>query len=228
MLQKMPEILPSILAADFTRLGEHIAQAEAGGVSIFHLDVMDGRFAPNFSIGIPIVEAARRATKAKLDVHLMIVEPDRYVQTFIAAGADCVSVHQEACTHLDRTLRLIQGEGALAGVVLNPMTPVSTLEHALGVADFVLLMSVNPGFGGQKFLPYVLDKARALRDWREREGLRFAIEIDGGITVDNIGMVAEAGVDWFVAGSSVFGTPDPAAAVSAMRRAAQAACSNRA
>jgi len=219
----MPEILPSILAADFTRLGQHMAQAEAGGVNIFHLDVMDGRFAPNFSIGIPIVEAARRSTKAKLDVHLMIVEPERYVQTFIQAGADCVSVQQEACTHLDRTLRLIQSEGALAGVVLNPMTPVSTLHHALDIADYVLLMSVNPGFGGQKFIPYVLDKASALRDHRERQGLKFAIEIDGGITVDNIRMVAESGVDWFVAGSSVFGTPDPAAAVVAMRKAAASA-----
>ncbi len=219
----MPEILPSILAADFTRLGQHMAEAEAGGVNIFHLDVMDGRFAPNFSIGIPIVEAARRATRKKLDVHLMIVEPDRYVQAFIRAGADCVSVQQEACTHLDRTLRLIQSEGALAGVVLNPMTPVSTLDHALEIADYVLLMSVNPGFGGQKFIPYVLDKARQLRERRQRLGLQFAIEIDGGITVDNIGMVAEAGVDWFVAGSSVFGTPDPATAVVAMRKAADAA-----
>jgi ribulose-phosphate 3-epimerase len=206
----MPEILPSILAADFTRLGQHMAQAEAGGVNIFHLDVMDGRFAPNFSIGIPIVEAARRSTKAKLDVHLMIVEPERYVQTFIQAGADYVSVQQEACTHLDRTLRLIQSEGALAGVVLNPMTPVSTLHHALDIAD------------------YVLDKARALREIREREGLKFAIEIDGGITVDNITMVAEAGVDWFVAGSSVFGTPDPAAAVAAMRKAAESAALRKA
>lgn len=219
----MPEILPSILAADFTRLGQHMAQAEEGGVNIFHLDVMDGRFAPNFSIGIPIVEAARRITGKKLDVHLMIVEPDRYVQSFIRAGANCVSVQQEACTHLDRTLRLIQSEGALAGVVLNPMTPVSTLDHALEVADYVLLMSVNPGFGGQKFIPYVLDKARQLRERRQRLGLQFAIEIDGGITVDNIGMAAEAGVDWFVAGSSVFGTPDPAAAVAAMRKAAGAA-----
>jgi len=219
----MPEILPSILAADFTRLGQHMAQAEAGGVNFFHLDVMDGRFAPNFSIGIPIVEAARRATRQKLDVHLMIVEPDRYVQAFIRAGADCVSVQQEACTHLDRTLRLIQSEGALAGVVLNPMTPVSTLDHALDIADYVLLMSVNPGFGGQKFIPYVLDKARQLAERRQRLGLQFAIEIDGGITVDNIGMVAAAGVDWFVAGSSVFGKPDPAAAVAAMRTAAEAA-----
>jgi len=219
----MPEILPSILAADFTRLGQHMAQAEAGGVNFFHLDVMDGRFAPSFSIGIPIVEAARRATRQKLDVHLMIVEPDRYVQAFIRAGADCVSVQQEACTHLDRTLRLIQSEGALAGVVLNPMTPVSTLDHALDIADYVLLMSVNPGFGGQKFIPYVLDKARQLAERRQRLGLQFAIEIDGGITVDNIGMVAAAGVDWFVAGSSVFGKPDPAAAVAAMRTAAEAA-----
>lgn len=224
----MIEILPSILAADFARLGEHIAEAERGGLSMLHLDVMDGHFAPNFSIGIPVVESVRKATKLALDVHLMIEDADRYAPMFIEAGADCVSVHQEACPHLDRTLRMIQSEGARAGAVLNPATPLSTLVHVLPIVDFVLLMSVNPGFGGQKLIPYVLDKVRALRDWREREGLTFAIEMDGGVTLDNVGMVAEAGVDWIVAGSSVFGKPDPGQAVASLREAAQQALAGRA
>lgn len=221
----MIEILPSILAADFARLGEQIAQAERGGLSMLHLDVMDGHFAPNFSIGIPVVESVRRCTKLTLDVHLMIEDADRYAPMFIAAGADCVSVHQEACPHLDRTVKMIQSEGARAGVVLNPATPLSTLEHVLPLVDFVLLMSVNPGFGGQKLIPYVLEKARGLREWRERERLGFAIEMDGGVTLDNVGRVAEAGVDWIVAGSSVFGTPDPAKAVADLREAARQALS---
>lgn len=224
----MIEILPSILAADFARLGEHIAQAERGGLNMLHLDVMDGHFAPNFSIGIPVVESLRKATKLALDVHLMIEDADRYAPLFIAAGADCVSVHQEACPHLDRTLRLIQSEGARAGAVLNPATPLSTLEHVLPIVDFVLLMSVNPGFGGQKLIPYALDKARSLREWRDREGWTFAIEMDGGVTLDNVGSVAEAGVDWIVAGSSVFGKPDPAQAVRDLREAAQRAVAGRA
>lgn len=224
----MIEILPSILAADFARLGEHIAEAERGGLSMLHLDVMDGHFAPNFSIGIPVVESVRKATKLALDVHLMIEDADRYAPMFIEAGADCVSVHQEACPHLDRTLRMIQSEGARAGAVLNPATPLSTLVHVLPIVDFVLLMSVNPGFGGQKLIPYVLDKVRALRDWREREGLTFAIEMDGGVTLDNVGIVAEAGVDWIVAGSSVFGTPDAGQAVARLREAAQQALAGRA
>lgn len=224
----MIEILPSILAADFARLGGHIAEAERGGLSMLHLDVMDGHFAPNFSIGIPVVECVRKATRLALDVHLMIEDADRYAPLFIEAGADCVSVHQEACPHLDRTLRMIQSEGARAGAVLNPATPLSTLAHVLPFVDFVLLMSVNPGFGGQKLIPYVLDKVRALREWREREGLRFAIEMDGGVTLDNVGVVAEAGVDWIVAGSSVFGAPDAGAAVASLREAAQQAVAGRA
>lgn len=224
----MIEILPSILAADFARLGEHIAHAGRGGLSMLHLDVMDGHFAPNFSIGIPVVESVRKITKLALDVHLMIEDADRYASMFIAAGADCVSVHQEACPHLDRTLRLIQSEGARAGAVLNPATPVSTLEHVLPIVDFVLLMSVNPGFGGQKLIPHVLEKARALREWRDREGWTFAIEMDGGVTLDNVSSVAEAGVDWIVAGSSVFGKPDPAQAVRDLRETAQRAVAGRA
>jgi ribulose-phosphate 3-epimerase len=206
----------------------HIAQAEAGGTNIFHLDVMDGRFAPNFSIGIPVIQAVRKCTRAKLDVHLMITDPDRHISAFVQAGADCVSVHQEACIHLDRTLRFIQSEGVKAGAVLNPATPIETLAHVLEVVDFVLLMSVNPGFGGQKLIPYVLEKVKALKDWRDRQGLRFAIEMDGGVTLDNVGSVAEAGVDWIVAGSSVFGMPDPAAAAAGLRQAAENALLRRA
>lgn len=225
---RMIEILPSILAADFTRLGDAIAEVERGGASILHIDVMDGHFVPNLSIGTPVVASVRKATRMTLDVHLMITDPDRYAPAFIEAGADCVSVHQEVCPHLDRTIRMIQAEGARAGVVLNPSTPLSTLEHVLPLLDYVLLMSVNPGFGGQRFIPYVLDKVRRLRDWREREGLRFAIEIDGGVSLDNVGVVAEAGVDWVVVGSSVFGTPDAAAAVVALRQSAVEAMSGSA
>ncbi len=217
----MPEILPSLLAADFTRLGEQIAQVESSGARILHVDIMDGHFVPNLSMGTPIVSAVRKVTKLTLDAHLMVANTDAIVPLFLEAGVDCVSVHQETTPHLDRTLRFIQSEGARAGVVLNPATPISTLEQALEVCDYVLLMSVNPGFGGQRFIPYVLDKVRALRDWRERRRLDFAIEIDGGISVDNIGKVAEAGVDWIVAGSSVFGEADPGAAYSRLARAAR-------
>jgi ribulose-phosphate 3-epimerase len=217
----MPEILPSLLAADFTRLGEQIAQVESSGARILHLDIMDGHFVPNLSMGTPIVSAVRKVTRLTLDVHLMVANTEAVVPLFLEAGADCVSVHQETTPHLDRTLRFIQSEGAKAGVVLNPSTPVSTLEHALDLCDYVLLMSVNPGFGGQKFIPYVLDKARALRDWRDRRRLEFLIEIDGGVSVDNVGKVAEAGVDWIVAGSSVFGEADPGSAFSRLSRAAR-------
>ena len=219
----MVEILPSILAADFARLGEQIAAAERGGAGRFHLDVMDGHFVPNFTIGPPVVESIRKFTKAKLDVHLMIEDPNTYAPVFIASGADSVSVQQEVCPHLDRTLRLIQGEGALAGVVINPSTPISVLEDVLYLADYVLVMSVNPGFGGQKFIEHSLAKVRAL-DARKRElGLRFAIEIDGGITLENVADAVRAGCEWIVTGSSIFHTPDPAQAMSEMRKAAEGA-----
>lgn len=216
----MVEILPSILAADFTRLAEEIARVEAGGARMLHLDVMDGHFVPNLTIGPPVVEAIRKITKLTLDVHLMIMDPDRYAPVFLETGADCVSVHQEVCPHLDRTIRMIQSEGGRAGVVLNPSTPVSTLEEVLQIVDYVLLMSVNPGFGGQSFLPHVLDKARRLKQMRDELGLKFDIEIDGGITRDNVGEAVRAGVNWVVAGSSVFRTPDAGAAVAAMKQAA--------
>lgn len=223
----MVEILPSLLAADFARLGDQIDQVTAAGVNFLHFDVMDGHFVPNISFGLPVLESLRKRTRLKLDVHLMISDADTYAPRFVAAGADCVSVHQEACPHIDRTLRLIQSEGARAGVVLNPATPLATLEHVLPIVDYVLLMSVNPGYGGQKFIPYVLDKVRALREWRTRLGLAFAIEIDGGVSVDNVGMVAGAGVDWVVAGSSVFGTSDPGRAAAEMKQAALDALARR-
>jgi ribulose-phosphate 3-epimerase len=223
----MVEILPSILAADFARLGEQIATVEGGGVSMLHLDVMDGHFVPNFTIGPPVVASIRRITRLTLDCHLMITDPDRYAPVFIEAGADQVSIHQETCPHLDRTLRMIQAEGARAGVVLNPSTPVTTLVDVLDVVDYVLVMSVNPGFGGQKFIPNALRKVRALDTLRKERGLHFAIEIDGGISLENLGEVVRAGVDWVVAGSSVFHTDDPAATVKQMQQVAQNATAVR-
>jgi len=219
----MVEIVPSILAADFARLGEQIAAAERGGAGRFHLDVMDGHFVPNLTIGPPVVESIRKVTKAKLDCHLMIADPHTYAPIFIEAGADSVSVHQEVCAHLDGTLRMIREEGALAGVVINPSTPVATLEDVLYLADYVLVMSVNPGFGGQKFIEHALDKVRALAARRSEMGLHFAIEIDGGITVENVGDAVRAGCEWIVTGSSIFHSPDPAQAVTEMLRAATAA-----
>jgi ribulose-phosphate 3-epimerase len=207
------EILPSILAADFARLGDQIAAVEQGGANMLHYDVMDGRFVPNISMGVPVLESIRKVTGAWLDVHLMIVEPERYVEAFRAAGADSISVHQEASPHLHRTLGLIQSTGALAGVVLNPGTPLNTLDSVLGLADFVLLMSVNPGFGGQKFIPATLDKIRALNRIRRDHGYSFAIEIDGGVDDSNAAAISAAGCDWLVAGSSVFRRESPATAV---------------
>ncbi len=219
--RSMIEVLPSILSADFARLGEEIARVERAGASFLHVDVMDGHFVPNISIGIPVVESIRKATRLKLDVHLMISDPDKYAPEFIRAGADYVLVHQEACTHLDRTLRLIRSEGARAGVVLNPATPTSMLSEVLDLVDHVLIMSVNPGFGGQAFIPNALKKIQALA-WRRKElGLNFAIEIDGGVSPANAGDITRAGCDWLVAGSSIFHTPDPGQAFVELQRAAR-------
>lgn len=218
---QMIEILPSLLSANFARLGAHIAEVEAAGATMLHFDVMDGHFVPNLTMGTPVLQSIRKITRAHLDVHLMITNPDVFVPVFIEAGADSVSVHQEACPHLDRTLRLIQSEGALAGVVLNPSTPVSTLDEVLDVVDVVLIMSVNPGFGGQKFLPNSLNKVRQLAERRHRLGLSFKIEIDGGIGASNAADVVRAGAEWLVAGNSVFGAPDPGAALVALRETAQ-------
>ena len=218
---QMIEILPSLLSANFARLGAHIAEVEAAGATMLHFDVMDGHFVPNLTMGTPVLQSIRKITRAHLDVHLMITNPDVFVPVFIEAGADSVSVHQEACPHLDRTLRLIQSEGAQAGVVLNPSTPVSTLHEVLDVVDFVLIMSVTPGFGGQKFLPNSLNKVRQLAERRHRLGLSFKIEIDGGIGASNAADVVRAGAEWLVAGNSVFGAPDPGAALVALRETAQ-------
>ena len=219
----MVEILPSILAADFARLGEEIATVEQAGASILHVDIMDGHFVPNLTIGPPVVKSIRKITKLKLDVHLMITDPDRYAPIFIEAGADQVLVQQEVCPHLDRTLRMIQSEGALAGVVINPATPVATLEDVLDVVDYVLVMSVNPGFGGQTFIANSLKKVRELARKRHMTGLTFAIEIDGGVTLDNVAEVARAGCDRIVTGTSIFHAPDPKEAFRALERTAREA-----
>ena len=217
----MVQIAPSILSADFSRLGEQVETVKSGGASMLHVDVMDGRFVPNISIGVPVVRSLRAATDLILDCHLMIEEPDRYVPAFIEAGAQMISVHQEACPHLDRSVQLIRDLGAQAGVVLNPATPVHLLDDLLGSLDFVLIMSVNPGFGGQRLLPYTLDKVRRLAELREERGLSYRIEIDGGVTLDNLSAIVEAGCDIVVAGSSIFGTVDARAAFQAMRRRAE-------
>ncbi len=223
----MVQIVPSILSADFARLGEEIARVERGGATMLHVDVMDGHFVPNLTMGPPLVESIRKVTRSRLDVHLMIEDPDRYAPVFIQAGADQVSVHQEVCRNLDRTLHMIQSEGALAGVVLNPATPVAMLDDILDVADYVLIMSVNPGFGGQHFIPRSLEKVRELDRKRRERRLRFSIEIDGGITLENLADAVRAGCDWIVTGSSIFHTSDPAAAVSGMRQVAQDATAVR-
>lgn len=221
----MIEVLPSILSADFARLGEQIASLEAAGCRMIHLDVMDGHFVPNLTIGPPVVESLRKITRMTFDVHLMIMDPDRYAPAFIQAGADQVSVHQEACVHLDRTLHMIQREGARAGVVINPATPVAMLDEVLEVADFVLVMSVNPGFGGQRFIPNALEKVRRLARKKRERGLQLPIEIDGGVTKENVADVVRAGVEWIVAGSSIFHTVNPAAAFEEMCRDAGMAAS---
>jgi ribulose-phosphate 3-epimerase len=216
----MIEIVPSILSADFARLAEEIARVERGGASLLHLDVMDGHFVPNLTIGPPVVESIRKNTRLHLDVHLMIENPERYAASFVQAGANSVSVHYEAARHLDGVLGMIRAEGAMAGVVLNPATPVSVLEDVLEVADYVLLMSVNPGFGGQKLIPYVLDKVRKLDYMRREKKLALPIEIDGGVHKDNLAEVVRAGCDWIVTGSAVFHSPDPEATVREMREIA--------
>ncbi|MGA7412482.1 MAG: ribulose-phosphate 3-epimerase [Bryobacteraceae bacterium] len=216
----MVQILPSLLAADFARLGEEIRLVESAGVEMLHVDIMDGHFVPNLTLGPPVTESLRKVTKLKLDHHLMIEDPDTYAPVFIKAGATSVSVHYEACRHLNRTLHLIQEEGALAGVVINPATTTALLEDVLGIVDYVLVMSVNPGFGGQRFIQHSLEKVRQLYRYRQERNLRFAIEIDGGVSAHNLADVVRAGVDWVVAGTSVFGTPDPIAAVQELQQIA--------
>ena len=209
----MFEIAPSILSADFTRLAEEIAAVKAGGARMLHVDVMDGHFVPNITIGLPVVKSIRAATDLIIDTHLMISEPGRYAVEFVQAGADMVSVHIEADDHLHRTLTAIREAGANAGIAINPATPIELLTEALPYCDFVLLMSVNPGFGGQRFIPTMTDKLRRLREMITQRGLAVKIEIDGGIDVSNIGEIVNAGAEMIVAGSAIFGKDDPAAAV---------------
>jgi len=210
-------IAPSILSADLGRLADEIQSVEAGGADWIHVDVMDGRFVPNITLGPVVVKAARAATKLPLDVHLMIVEPERYVEAFAAAGADVISVHVEASTHLQRTLAEIRRLGKKAGVVLNPHTHESAVEYVLDDLDLILVMSVNPGFGGQSFLPAVLPKISALRAMIDRRKLSIDLEVDGGVAPDTAARVAGAGADVLVAGSAVFGQTDRAAAIARIR-----------
>jgi ribulose-phosphate 3-epimerase len=216
-------IAPSILSADFGRLAEEVRAVDAAGADWIHVDVMDGRFVPNITIGPVVVRAVRAATKLPLDVHLMIVEPERYVEEFVRAGATTVAVQVEACRHLHRTLAQIREAGARAGAVLNPATPAVAVEPVLGDLDQVLVMSVNPGFGGQKFIPSVLPKIEEIRAWIDARGLDVVLEVDGGVAPGTIGPAARAGATAFVAGTAVFGAPDYRAAMDALRREAREA-----
>jgi ribulose-phosphate 3-epimerase len=221
------EIAPSILAANFARLGEEIRMVEQAGAEVIHVDVMDGHFVPNISIGIPVVESLRKATRLPLDVHLMIERPEEYIERFVRAGATRVLVHEEATVHLDRALAMIREHGAEAGAVINPATPVAMLGEVLDKVDTVLVMSVNPGFGGQKFIRGALEKIRQLNQWRTRYNASFRIEVDGGVDLGNIAELAQAGTNTFVAGSSIFHASDPAGATRQLRKLAVEALSQK-
>jgi len=220
-------LAPSVLAADFTALGACVAAAERGGADMIHVDVMDGHFVPNLSVGPPIVKAVARAAKVPVDVHLMIQDPDRFVPAFAEAGASLISVHVEVLPHLHRTIAFIKSLGLKAGVVLNPSTPVGCLEEVATDVDFVLLMTVNPGFGGQTFIPRSASKIRAMRSLLDEAGNPVPIEVDGGIDEHTVGRVVAAGADWLVAGTSVFGSDDAEAATRRLRALAVAAAQER-
>ncbi|HSK08699.1 MAG TPA: ribulose-phosphate 3-epimerase [Vicinamibacterales bacterium] len=216
----MIRIAPSILAADFARLGEAVAAVERGGADYVHVDVMDGHFVPNLTVGPPVVRSLKAITRLPIDVHLMIEEPDRFVEAFVEAGASMISVHVEVLPHLNRTLAFIRSLGASAGVVLNPSTPVAAIEEVAPDVDYVLVMSVNPGFGGQAFLPRSASKVRSVRALLDRVGNRAPVEIDGGIDLETVDAVVRAGAEILVAGSAIFRAPDPEAAARALREAA--------
>ena len=223
----MIRIAPSILAADFAALGQAIAAAEAGGADLIHVDVMDGHFVPNITIGVPVVRSLRKVARVPLDVHLMIEDPDRFVEDFVNAGAAMLSVHLEVLPHLHRTIHYIKSLGAKAGVAINPSTPVSALEEIAGDVDHVLVMSVNPGFGGQTFIPRSESKIQAVRALLDRAGNPAPIEVDGGVDRGNAARLVAAGASILVAGNSIFSSPDPAAATRELRAAAGAATAAR-
>ncbi len=214
-------IAPSILSADFSRLGEEIRAVEIAGADVIHIDVMDGHFVPNITIGPLIVAAARRVTDLPLDVHLMIKEPDKYIPSFVAAGADWITVHVETCLHLQKTLSSIKEAGKKAGAVLNPATSLTTLDYVLDMVDVVMVMSVNPGFGGQSFIPSSLQKIRRLRALLDQVNPEAGIEVDGGVGPNTIGAIAEAGANIFVAGSAIYGQSDYRAVIAAMKQSAE-------
>ena len=206
---RLIELAPSILSADFAHLADQVRDATAGGGTVIHVDIMDGHFVPNLTVGPPLVRSLRKVTELPLDCHLMIENPDQFITEFCEAGANWISVHQEACVHLNRTLHLIKSHGCLAGVVINPATPVDTLSEVLDLADYILVMSVNPGFGGQKFIPGSVHKLRQLADLRAQRGLGYRIEVDGGIDLTTVAEVVRAGAEILVAGNAVFGKGDP-------------------
>jgi ribulose-phosphate 3-epimerase len=222
------EIAPSILAANFASLGEGILAAERGGATLLHVDVMDGHFVPNISIGVPVVASLRKATRLPLDVHLMIENPELYIPAFAEAGADMISVHQEATPHLDRALCMIREHGCKPGAVINPATPVASLSEVFGIVDHVLVMSVNPGFGGQKFISGAFAKIRELKRIRESYNHTFRIEVDGGVGPENVTDLVRAGAEILVAGTSIFHTPDIAEAVRSLKHLAGGALAQKA
>ncbi len=214
----MVAICPSILSADFARLADEVKDVEKGGADYIHLDLMDGHFVPNLTFGVPVISSLRKYTSTPFDAHLMVEHPETYIDGLKKAGVTYVTVHQEACIHLDRVIQQIHEAGMKAGAALNPATPVSSLECVAGMADMILIMSVNPGFGGQKFIPYTLDKIRAARSLLTKSGNTTAvIEVDGGVNSKTVQAVREAGADFLVAGSAVFGAKDRAAAIAALR-----------
>ena len=216
----MIELAPSILSADFARLGEQVRAACEGGAGVIHVDIMDGHFVPNLTIGPPVVKSLRKVTDLPLDSHLMIENPDEFIPVFADAGVNWISVHQEACVHLNRTLHLIKSHGCQAGVVINPATPVETLSEVLDIVDYVLVMSVNPGFGAQQFIPSTLHKMRRLAEIRSQRRLQYRIEVDGGVALDTITDVVQAGAEILVAGNAVFGKGDPKRNAEALLKAA--------